>query len=250
MPLALTRDQRRTLARVLQWSRGNGWTHDVYPNSWRSADSRAHVRYDGIDTALVVDQQTSDPLRCRVALVPVDSPDVAVDVLAALGHVPMELAPMAGRGLLVGLGDSETTDRRIRMTYRTLMTEDRHGYMSTYCQHGLHDDCKVSCKCCGAPCVCDGCLHVSPVTVSEPLPVMPSVDDEPDAFDGPASFIEAGQAFADWVDGRVSAEQAAEMLSRLARHGLIISVAYHDETSAAVAGGQGDLFDGYVGEIL
>lgn len=234
MPLA--REQRNTLARVMRWSRSNGWAHDAYPNTWRSGDGQRHVRYDAIDGELVVDRMTSDPLRCRVAVVPVASPEVAVDVLAALGCVPVELSPM-GRGLLVGLGDSTTSDGRVRMTYRSLMTEDRHGYMSTYCQHGLHGDCKLTCKCCGAQCACN-CQH-TPI-FSEPLPVMPSVDDEPDDFDGPASFIEAGQAFADWVDGRVTAECAAEVLSKLARDGLIVSVAYHDEISEGQAAAAGE----------
>jgi hypothetical protein len=145
-----------------------------------------------------------------------------------------------GRGLLVGLGNSDTPDGRARMTYRRLIDEnDQHGYMSTYCQHGQHDDCRLTCKCCGAPCVCDRCLHTP--TYSEPLPVVPSVDDAPDAFDGPANFIEAGQAFADWVDGRVTAERAAEVLSLLARDGLIVSVGYHDELAEGEAAGEAAL---------
>lgn len=230
MPLA--HDQRLTIARVLRWSRSHGWVHDAYPNTWRSIDGLTHVRYDAVDGVLVVDRMMpdQDPLRCRVALIPIDSPDVAVDVLAALGHVPPELSPI-GRGLLADL----SIDDAVRATYRTLMPNGRHGYMSTYCQHGLHDDCKMSCKCCGSPCVCDRCLHTPPYTEPENALTLP-VDGEPEPFDGPADFVDAGQALADWVDGRITPEQGADVLSKLAGAGLIISVAYHDE----MCGGQAD----------
>lgn len=188
MPLA--RDQRVCLARVMAWSRKNGWTHDAYPNSWRRTDGQARVHFDREDNALIVD--ASRP-RGRAAVVPVESPEVAVDVLAALGHVPAELSPM------------------------------------------------INHKCPSAtPCLCAGCHHDA-----EPPVALLWGDDDPDAFDGPASFLEAGQAFADHVDGRISAERAAEGLSRLARDGLIVSVAYHEEVcgghaAQAFAAGQAD----------
>jgi hypothetical protein len=28
-------------------------------------------------------------------------------------------------------------------------------YYSTYCIHDLHDECRLTCKTCGAPCMCD-----------------------------------------------------------------------------------------------
>lgn len=97
MPLA--REQRVRLARALSWSRSAGWQHDAYPNTWRSTDRQTHIRYDTAEQTLVVDQMRldQDPLRCRVAMVPVDSPEVALDVLAALGHLPWELTLYHGR---------------------------------------------------------------------------------------------------------------------------------------------------------
>lgn len=172
MPLA--REHRNSLARAMRWSRFNGWAHDVYPNTFRSTDDRTHVRFDSIDSTLVIARVDPDssPLRCRVTLVPVETPDVALNVLAALGHLPVELCPL-GEKLLGDLRPDDTPDPG---------------------------------------------------------------DPDPDPFDGPASFIEAGQAFADWVDGRVTAERAAEVLSKLARDGLIVSVAYHDEAVEDRAG--------------
>lgn len=29
-----------------------------------------------------------------------------------------------------------------------------HLYVSTYCQHGQHGDCRLTCKICSAPCLC------------------------------------------------------------------------------------------------
>lgn len=39
-----------------------------------------------------------------------------------------------------------------------------HAYVSTACQHGLHDKCRLTCKYCGDPCVCSGCDHTQPAT--------------------------------------------------------------------------------------
>jgi hypothetical protein len=30
-----------------------------------------------------------------------------------------------------------------------------HVYLSTYCFHGNHADCRLTCKTCHAPCVCE-----------------------------------------------------------------------------------------------
>jgi hypothetical protein len=158
MPLA--REQRVRLARVLTWSRMHGWVHDVYPNTWRSADGLTHIRFDSQDEELVVDLLRPSPLRCRVALIPVETPELALRVLAALGHIPTALA---GPDMSPAPG-----------------------------------------------------VHVQ--------------RDVPDEFDGPASFTEAGQTFADLVDGQVTPEQAAEALSHLARSGLIVSAEYFNET--------------------
>ena len=250
--MPLVREQRDRLARALRWSRMFGWKHDVHPHSWRSADGLTHVRYDAQEQELVVDrfQPGQDPLKYRVALVPVDSPDRALRVLAALGDLPIRL------------GFSELDDDEIRAAYRTLMLDGRHAYMSLSCQHGQHDDCQRTCACCGATCVCTSCLHVDRAPAPAkclmwyendehgqhtwerndewvecsgwPPPRVEPVD--PDSFDGPTSFIDAGQVFADLVDGRVLPDQAADALSKLARQGLIISVEYHDET----CGGQAD----------
>lgn len=193
--MPLVREQRDCLARVMSWSRAHGWTHDAYPNSWRRTDGRARVRFDPEFRALIVDYP---PPTSRAAWVPVDSPEVAVDVLAALGHVPAHLSPLASKFI-----------------------------------------------CTDPACPCASTEGDADFYALE-------LGDDPDAFDGPASFLEAGQAFADLVDGRVSAERAAEVLSRLARDGLIVSVTYHEEACAGQAigsaggaevAGQMDLMD-------
>jgi hypothetical protein len=38
----------------------------------------------------------------------------------------------------------------------------RHRYLSTYCLHGLHAACRLTCKTCGAPCRCDCHDHPPP----------------------------------------------------------------------------------------
>lgn len=37
-----------------------------------------------------------------------------------------------------------------------LLPSDRHIYLSTYCIHGNHEACRLTCKTCEQPCVC-GC---------------------------------------------------------------------------------------------
>ena len=41
-----------------------------------------------------------------------------------------------------------------------------HPYTSTYCLHGLHEDCRLNCKVCNAPCRCDCHLTVAPDSAS------------------------------------------------------------------------------------
>lgn len=173
MPLA--REQRVRLAKVLGWSRAHGWKHDVYPNTWRSADGLTHVRFDSQDEQLVIDDLSlgnGGPVRCRVALIPVEHLDLALRVLAAFGHIPATL-----------VSSNEAPDPGARAV------------------------------------------------------------DVPDGFDGPASFAEAGQAFADLVDGQVLPEQAAEGLSSLARSGLIVSAAYFNESRGVADDADGALAD-------
>lgn len=38
-------------------------------------------------------------------------------------------------------------------------TSTPHHYISTACQHGLHEQCRRSCKFCGAICACGKCVH-------------------------------------------------------------------------------------------
>lgn len=225
MPLA--RAQRERLAYALRWARRNGWHHNACPSShWRSPDNETHIRYDSSDGELIVDRLTlsADPVRCRVALVPVDSPEIALDVLAALGHLPRELAP--------GFASYEPPPG-----YRgahEAVSEARCLLWYGHEQHAEHlwqrrDDlalCKgwsndlrhhaglgIECEHCGGRC---------------------RVDDQAE-LDSPATFADAGQAFADLVDGAVTADRSAEVLSSLAQNGLIISVAYHEEVLAGPA---------------
>lgn len=234
--MPLTREQRVCLARVLSWSRSNGWQHSAYPNTRRTIDGNTHIAFDAADNELAIYDNRGPDTRGLWALVTVESPEVAIDVLAALGYVPAEMAPMAGRALIVGLSRS-CSDEQTRMIYRALTDDDRHGYLSTYCQHGLHDDCKRTCKVCGSPCLCDACDHQRGTYVSEPLPIVPGAGtQEDDTFDGPASFTTAGQVFSDWTNGVIAAPRAAELLSQLAHEGLIVSVDYHDEVCGAQLG--------------
>lgn len=224
MPLA--REQRIRLARVLSWSRSHGWVHDAYPNTWRSRDGQTHVRYDTAEHTLVVDHMKphQDPLRCRVAMVPVDSPEIALDVLSALGHLPWGYRRTP----------REVNDDETRAAYRELMPPAGHRYMSTYCQHGRHNNCRQVCKCCDAPCVCSDCVHTPTETPAGP--------DDAGTFDGPADFAAAGRSFAYHTFGCLTSEQCAEVLSKLAREGLIISVAAHEDACGQLAGAEGELF--------
>ncbi len=38
--------------------------------------------------------------------------------------------------------------------------ERRHGYLSTACQHGLHQHCRLRCKWCAESCLC--MCHLAP----------------------------------------------------------------------------------------
>jgi hypothetical protein len=42
-----------------------------------------------------------------------------------------------------------------------------HVYWSTYCLHGYHEDCRLTCKICDAPCVCV-CHERKDVTIEAP----------------------------------------------------------------------------------
>lgn len=35
------------------------------------------------------------------------------------------------------------------------MHNNTHRYLSTYCVHGQHEMCRLSCKVCKAPCLCE-----------------------------------------------------------------------------------------------
>jgi hypothetical protein len=37
-----------------------------------------------------------------------------------------------------------------------------HDYISTACRHGRHEDCRATCKWCGAACGCKACEHKAP----------------------------------------------------------------------------------------
>lgn len=229
MPLA--RAQRERLALALRWARGHGWQHDAYPNTWRSADGQTHVRYDSQDGELVVDRLTlsADPLRCRVALVPVDSPDLALDVLAALGHLPKELAPgFTSYAPPPGYrGQHEAvTDARCLLWYGHEQHAEhlwQRGISNDVARCGgwsndlsLHAGLGIECGHCGGRCRVDD-------------------DDDNAELDSPAGFTDAGHALADLVDGAVTADRAAEVLSSLAGSGLIVSVAYHEQALSGPA---------------
>lgn len=44
--------------------------------------------------------------------------------------------------------------RRIWQRLAAWFASDEHEYLSTYCVHGLHGDCRLVCKHCPARCVC------------------------------------------------------------------------------------------------
>lgn len=46
---------------------------------------------------------------------------------------------------------------------------DAAHYVSTYCIHSRHHDCRLTCKTCGAPCRCS--CHQSECECGEPLDV-------------------------------------------------------------------------------
>lgn len=67
-------------------------------------------------------------------------------------------------------------------------------------------------------------------------------DSDPlDALDGPACFVEAGEAFMDWCPNPLTVASVAETLSRIARAGLIVSVDLYDEVCDGYAAHVQDL---------
>lgn len=52
------------------------------------------------------------------------------------------------------LSASESWKRRTIDRYAQMAEVRLHYYVSTYCLHELHDDCRLACKHCGAPCLC------------------------------------------------------------------------------------------------
>jgi hypothetical protein len=236
--MPLVRDQRDQLARALRWARLNGWQHDVYPNTWRSADSETHVRFDSDSGELFVDRMTlsAEPLRCRVAIVPVDSPELALDVLVALGCLPVDLAPKYAPPWVSDYSGQHAApeparakcvrwyNREKHLDHLWQLADDFVRCVGWPDDPRMHAGLGVECWLCAGPCL---------------------IDEHSDQLDSPAMFADAGQAFADLVDGRVSAGRASEVLSQLAQQGLIVSVAYHEESIS----GPADLMDG-VAEIF
>lgn len=49
----------------------------------------------------------------------------------------------------------------VRLAYRFLSAGGRHRYISTYCQHGRCEKCRLECKDCAAPCLCNRCDHTT-----------------------------------------------------------------------------------------
>jgi hypothetical protein len=58
-----------------------------------------------------------------------------------------------------------------------------HLYVSTACHHDRHELCRLVCKYCGAPCVCDH-HFIEGVTVTEPVdnPATPDVDNDGETY--------------------------------------------------------------------
>ena len=58
------------------------------------------------------------------------------------------------RAPVIGFGDRL---RRLRLDVgmdQREFAEEEHEYVSTACQHDLHDRCRLTCKFCSAPCRC------------------------------------------------------------------------------------------------
>ncbi len=51
--------------------------------------------------------------------------------------------------------------------YEAAMRTDSHVYLSTACQHGKHEECRLVCKFCGAKCTC-GCGHETAMKAEDP----------------------------------------------------------------------------------
>lgn len=74
------------------------------------------------------------------------------------------LKPLAGEGLII------SRDRSKRVVHypagAVAPPPVTHLYISTYCQHTLHGDCRLTCKVCSAPCLCP-CGHPDQETTDE-----------------------------------------------------------------------------------
>jgi hypothetical protein len=65
---------------------------------------------------------------------------------------PRHLSPTSGNTLICGNETGHVTEEPPPVTW-TPATRWPH-YWSTYCMHGLHADCRLTCKICKSPCRC------------------------------------------------------------------------------------------------
>lgn len=81
-------DDRQHLACVSHWMRTHGWEVDAYPNARRTVGARpTRVRWEAREGLVFVEPHGRQPSTVRVASV-----SQAVDVLVALGVLPVGLA--------------------------------------------------------------------------------------------------------------------------------------------------------------
>lgn len=93
------KNQHARLVSVIRWALSDGqWERDAYPHTWRTTDRRTAVRYDEVDGALIIDHRPVGLAWSYRDSIGVESVDMAVDVLAAIGLVPVELSPMYEAG--------------------------------------------------------------------------------------------------------------------------------------------------------
>ena len=75
--------------------------------------------------------------------------------VAAAETVKIPLVALEAILVLMAAADYEADLKRVIVTEAGLKKIIGYPhYFSTYCQHGDHEDCRLTCKTCSAPCLC------------------------------------------------------------------------------------------------
>jgi hypothetical protein len=73
-------------------------------------------------------------------------------------HMPTDDTPRR-RMSWTNVADVEHLLRLDKLLRAAALHDGEHRYLSTYCLHGRHGACRLVCKTCDAPCVCECHRH-------------------------------------------------------------------------------------------